>query len=97
MVGKFNASYVQDNTLNGVEAFTDYEVGRVVPAVDLEAGLGWVAPRRRLRLSAGYMTSWWFNVIKTEDWIQAVQRENFNDPSGTLTFDGLTARGEWQF
>ena len=97
MVGEFKADYRQTHTLGGIEAFTDYQVGRVVPAVDLEVGLGWVAPRHRLRLSAGYMTSWWFNVVKTEDFIRAVQSGNFDDPSGTLTFDGLTARAEWQF
>ena len=97
MVGRFKADYLQVNSISGNEAITSYETGRVVPSVDLEVGVGWVAPRRRLRLSAGYMASWWFNVVKTEDFINAVQNHMFHDPTGVLTFDGLTTRAEWQF
>ncbi len=97
MVGEFEANYQQINTLNGVEAFTDWKAGRVVPVLDMEVGIGWVGPRRRLKYSAGYMVSSWFNVVKTEDFIHAAQEHDFRDPSGNLTFDGLTARVTWEF
>ncbi|QEG33134.1 Lpg1974 family pore-forming outer membrane protein [Bythopirellula goksoeyrii] len=97
LVGEFDASYRQSNTFAGNQAFTDWSAGRVVPVVDLEAGIGWVGPMRRFKVSAGYMVSAWFNVVTTDEFIQAVQQSNFVDPSGTLTFDGLTARVAWEF
>ena len=97
MVGEFKADYRQTHSLNGVEAFTDWSAGRVVPVIDLELGLGWVGPRRRLKFSGGYLVSSWFNVVKTEDFINAVQSHNFDDMSGNLTFDGLVARATWEF
>jgi len=97
MVGEFKADYQQTNTFNGVEAFTNWSGGRVVPVLDLELGLGWVGPRRRLKLSGGYLVSSWFNVVKTEDFINAAQNHDFDSLSGNLTFDGLVARATWEF
>lgn len=97
MVGEFKADYLQTNTFNGTEAITSWSAGRVVPGLDLELGFGWVAPRRRLRLSTGYMVSTWFNVVKTEDFINAAQTHDFDDLSSILTFDGLVGRAEWEF
>lgn len=100
MVGEFKANYAQVFNLNNVaapEAITSWSGGRIVPAFDLELGLGWVGPRRRLRLSSGYMVSMWFNVVKTEDFINAAQTHDFDGMSSILTFDGLVARAEWEF
>ncbi|MEM8943850.1 MAG: Lpg1974 family pore-forming outer membrane protein [Planctomycetota bacterium] len=99
MVGEFKADYVQRNTFAGPdpEAITSWSAGRVVPGFDLELGFGWVAPRRRLRFSSGYLVSTWFNVVKTEEFINAAQTHNFDDLSSILTFDGLVARAEWEF
>ncbi|MEX0643069.1 MAG: Lpg1974 family pore-forming outer membrane protein [Pirellulales bacterium] len=97
MFGDFDASYAQVNSLNGTEAFTSWSAGRIVPVFDLEAGAGWMGVNRHLRLSAGYRMTTWFNVVKTEDWIWAVQNHNFTNLDGTLTFDGLVGRAEWLF
>jgi hypothetical protein len=97
LVGEFEANYTQIHSVNGVEATTSWTAGRVVPVVDLELGIGWVGPRRRLKFSGGYQVSTWFNVVKTDDWIDAVQQNEFNDLSGTMTFDGLVARAMWEF
>jgi hypothetical protein len=97
MVGEFEANYRQTNSLNGVEATTSWTAGRIVPSIDLELGLGWVGPRRRLKFSGGYLVSTWFNVVKTDDWIDAVQESDYNDLSGVITFDGLVARVMWEF
>lgn len=97
MVGEFKADYAQINTFNGTEAITSWSGGRLVPGFDLELGFGWVAPRRRLRLSTGYMVSTWFNVVKTEDFIDAAQTHDFDNMSSILTFDGLVTRAEWEF
>ena len=100
LFGEFDASYrqveLEDNETE-VEGFTSWNAGRVVPVVDLELGAGWLGVNRHLRLSAGYRVSTWFNVVKTEDWIWAVQNNDFRNLDGTLTFDGLVGRAEWLF
>jgi len=97
MVGEFTASYRQAHSNNGQEAFASWKAGRIVPTIDLELGLGWVGPRRRLKFSGGYLVSTWFNVVKTDDFIRAAQTSNYDDLSGILTFDGLVARATWEF
>jgi hypothetical protein len=100
LFGEFDATYRQDELEAGVselEGITSWNAGRVVPVVDLELGGGWLGVNRHLRLSAGYRVSAWFNVVKTEDWIWAVQNSDFRNLDGTLTFDGLVARAEWLF
>lgn len=97
MVGEFEADYRQIHSNNGQEVFTAWKAGRVVPTLDLELGAGWVGPRRRLKFSGGYLVSTWFNVVKTDEWINAVQTSNYDDLSGVLTFDGLVARATWEF
>jgi hypothetical protein len=97
LFGEFDAMYTQTNSFNGVEAMTTWSAGRIVPVVDLEFGAGWLGLNRHLRLSAGYRISTWFNVVKTEDWIWAVQNHDFRNLDGTLTFDGLVGRAEWLF
>ena len=97
MVGEFKADYRQLHSNNGLEAFSSWKAGRIVPTVDLELGLGWVGPRRRLRFSGGYLVSSWFNVVKTDDFINATQTNDYTDLSGVLTFDGLVARATWEF
>lgn len=97
LFGDFDTTYAQVNSLNGTEAFTSWSAGRIVPVFDFEAGAGWMGVNRHLRLSAGYRMSTWFNVVKTEDWIWAVQNHDFTNLDGTLTFDGLVGRAEWLF
>lgn len=97
LFGEFDASYSQTSALNGLEAFTSWSAGRIVPVLDFEFGAGWLGVNRHLRLSAGYRVSTWFNVVKTEDWIWAAQNHDFRNLDGTLTFDGLVGRAEWLF
>jgi hypothetical protein len=97
LFGEFDASYTQANTIAGTQATTSWSAGRIVPRLDLELGAGWMGPNRHLRLSAGYRVSAWFNVVTTDEWINAVQRSEFDDMSGTLTQDGLVGRAEWLF
>jgi len=100
LFGEFDANFRQvevEALVTEVEGFTSWNAGRVVPVVDLELGAGWLGVNRHLRLSAGYRVSAWFNVVKTEDWIWAVQNQDFRNLDGTLTFDGLVGRAEWLF
>jgi hypothetical protein len=97
LVGKFNSTYQQVNQFGGTEVNTSLKQDRIVPILDFELGLAWLSPRERVRISGGYLVSAWFNMITTPGWISAVQNGSFQPGSDTLTFDGLTARGEVRF
>ena len=94
VAGSARTSYVQSETSAPDEVDTGFKADRIVPILDAEVGVGWTTPGDRLRISAGYMFSGWFNVVKTNDFIQAVQSNNFNGMSQTLTFDGFVGRAE---
>ena len=48
-------------------------------------------------MSIGYSFSAWTNVVKTDEFINAVQTNNFLDLGETMTYDGLVARLEGRF
>jgi major outer membrane protein len=97
IAGTFRARYQFDNAGTNVTD-TSFRAGRLVTMLDLEAGLGWQSYTGNLRLSMGYMFSAWYNTVKVNEFINAVQNNNFVDPStnfnGLITFDGLTSRIE---
>jgi len=98
LAGEFDATYQQ--TLDGnarVGVDTGWEAGRIVPTFDLELGGGIYLPGGTMQLTVGYVFSAWTNVVKTEDWIHAVQTNDFRDMDDTITFDGLVARVEGRF
>jgi hypothetical protein len=97
MAGQFSSSYVQQNQFNGVEVNTAFSEDRIVPIVDLEAGIAWVSAKNRFRVSGGYMISAWYNTVTTPAWIQGVQQQDFTSVKDRLTFDGLVARAEVSF
>ena len=96
--GEAKARYVQGGSFDPIVVDTQWKAGKVVTIYDLELGAGWQNECGNLRLSAGYLFSFWYNVVRTNEWINAVQNNNFADPSdnfeGMMTFDGLTARVE---
>lgn len=87
--------YQQNNAANP-QIFNKWEADRVAPVYELEMGFQWMGPRKHLRLSAGYMMSVWFNTITTEEVVQGLQDNQFDDLSDTMTFDGFTARVEFR-
>ena len=98
MAGEFDATYqqtVQNNSGYGVD--TGWTAGRIVPTFDFELGGGIYLPGGRLQATVGYVFSAWTNVVKTKDWIHAVQANDFRDMGDTITFDGLVARVEGRF
>lgn len=98
LAGEFDASYmqtVQADSSRGVD--TSWKAGRIVPTFDLEVGGGFYGPGGTFRATLGYVFSAWTNVVKTQDWVRAVQTNEFTDMSGTMTFDGLVARVEGRF
>jgi len=97
VAGEFHSTYVQDDILAQNEVFTTWEGARVVSILDLEIGLGWYSASGRWRLSGGYLVSGWFNTVKTDDWIDAVRRNNFVDLNDSISFDGFVGRLEYRF
>jgi hypothetical protein len=96
--GEFRSSYFTNSDADPSIVDTSWSAGRLVGIYDLEVGVGWRNCADSVRLSVGYTYSIWTNVVKNNEWINAVQQNNFVDPSdnfnGLLTFDGLTARAE---
>jgi hypothetical protein len=98
LAGRISASYTQTSAFSGTEVNTYWKAGRIVPTVDLEAGIGWRSRCDRLRLSLGYTYTTWFNTLAMDEWIDAVNANSFAGLGGdSITFDGLVAHGEWRF
>jgi hypothetical protein len=98
--GSTRAVYTQDDAFAGRLVDTGWKGGRVVDILELELGLGWTSPKERLRFTAGYMFNAWQNMVKTDQFINAVQTNNFVDlgkSDSNLTFDGLFLRTELRF
>ena len=95
--GEFNAKFDQGQAFDASVVDTLWEAGRIVSIWDLELGLGHVCKSERLSMSVGYSFSAWTNVVKTDEFINAVQTNNFLDLGETMTYDGLVARLEGRF
>ncbi len=97
LAGRFRGSYFQGQTFDPTVVETNWEAGRVVPVLDLELGAGWVSPGGRLRITTGYLVSAWLNTVRTQEWIEAVQQNDFTSLDDALSFDGLRGQVEWRF
>lgn len=97
LVGKFDASYAQSDQFGGLQVDTGWEAGRIVPQLEMELGLGCGTPSGRFQIRAGYLISAWFNAVKTDEWINAVQQNNPDELGEGLSFDGFVARAEARF
>jgi len=97
LAGEFDASYLQQTTSAVRAVDTSWKAGRIVPTFDLEVGGGFYGPGGKFRATLGYVFSAWTNVVKTQDWVRAVQTNDFTDMSGTMTLDGLVTRIEGRF
>ena len=95
--GQFRARYAQGQSFDPVVVDTDWQSGRVVTMLDVEAGLGWHSSGGRVRVTAGYAFSAWLNAVTTDDLIKAAQTNQFTGLDGTLSFDGLTTGVELRF
>jgi len=97
VVGEFDAIYAQGQSLDASFANTRWAAGRVVSILDIELGASLTSPNGRLRFSGGYMVSAWGNVVKTNDFIRAVQSNDFIGLGDWLSFDGVVVRAEYRF
>jgi len=98
LAGTFRTRYEFDSPTLTTPTITGMNIGRVVTMLDLETGVGWQNFTGNLRISAGYMFSTWLNTVKVNEFVNAVQANNYTDPStnfrGITTFDGLTTKIE---
>ncbi len=98
VAGDFQASYSQSRNTGPLnEIQTGWKAGRVVTMADMELGMGWVSCNGCLRLTGGYTFSKWFNTVMVDEYIQAVQNNDFVGLGDEMTFDGLVARAEVRF
>jgi len=97
LAGRFRARYFQGQSFDPSVVDAEWEAGRIVPILDFEAGVGWCSPHGKLRLNAGYMVSGWFNTVLTQDYIDAIQNNNYLELSDSMWFDGLQARISFNF
>jgi hypothetical protein len=97
IAGNAHSSYVQQDNLRGVTVLTGFNSQRIVTILDLEVGVGWSSPGERIRVAVGYQVSGWFNMLKTDDLVRAVQQNEFVGLGSTMTFDGAVARAEVRF
>ncbi len=97
VAGDFQASYTQTDATDTVVANTSWKAGRVVTMADLELGAGWVSCNGCFRLTGGYTFSKWFNTVMVDEYISAVQNNNYVGLGDQMTFDGLVARAEVRF
>ncbi len=97
VAGTFRTAYTQTSANNGLQVDTGYPADRVVPMLDAELGAGLSLWNDKLRLTAGYSFSGWFNIVRTDQLISAVQTNNFSGMNSTLTFDGFVGRIELEF
>lgn len=101
LAGHFNATYLQQNVFAGPQANTELGDDRIVPLLELEAGIGWRSSNDRISIRAGYYVGGWFNTMTTPSWIQGVRATNFTTNGDnfrdTLTFDGFVGRLELRY
>jgi hypothetical protein len=102
VAGEFRTAYQHGTDVDPEIVNTGWEAGRIMTIVDLELGAGWQSRCGRFRVTAGYLVSFWFNAVTTDQWIRAVQDNDFvGQRDGmsydTLMFDGLTTRAEYRF
>lgn len=96
--GVYNAQY-QQTIVNGnaLDVNTTWEAGRLTHIYDFEMGIGWQSMCGTWRATAGYTFGAWVNVVKTDEWIDSVRRNNFVGLGDTMTIDGFVARIEGRF
>lgn len=95
LAGSFHSHYRMRNDTTDVQlAEALWSDDRFVTLLDYEVGFAWTGPQRKWRFALGYTASFWYNVVTQSEFIGAVQSNNYDDVSDTISFDGVTARIE---
>jgi hypothetical protein len=85
------------DVFNGKVADFKQDLDRLVPVLDLEAGLGFNVTCC-MTIKVGYIYSIWWNVVTNQSFIEDVQHGHLSGGADdTLTFDGVFARIEFNF
>ncbi|HBJ38367.1 MAG TPA: hypothetical protein DDZ51_27165 [Planctomycetaceae bacterium] len=95
--GNWNARSRQTNQFGGGVIASDFEEFRIMPVIEAEVGLAWQSSKNRVRAQIGFMASGWLNAISSAEYLDGLNRNNFNGLSETLTFSGLTSSLEFRF
>ncbi len=98
LAGEWKADYRQTNQFGGGVIANRYEDFRVSPVIDTELGVGWAGGTNDcFRVTTGFLFSSWFNTVNNRDYIDAVRAGDYVDLEQSITFSGLTVRGELRF
>lgn len=97
MAGKWHASYAQTNQFGGGVIANSYEDYHATPTLDAELGIRWMAKKRHLMVSTGFLMSGWYESVTTRSYIDSVRAGHLTNVGETMTFSGLTSRLEWRF
>jgi hypothetical protein len=100
--GEFRGNYFQGQPgIVDVIAETNWKEARFVSILDCEIGIGWSGCCGHVKASAGYTMMGWLNVVKTGEFISAVQANKYHGPDkingNGLEFDGFVAHLEVQW
>ncbi len=95
IAGEFKADYSQVNQFGGSAVIGNrIEDYRVMSQLEAELGLGWQSDCGRYRMTAGYLTSGWFDALTTDSYVQSVRTGQQSDIGDSLSFNGLAVRLE---
>jgi len=98
LTGTFDSHYQMFNdTTDTTLAISNWSDDRIVPMLEYELGIKWTGPQNHWRLALGYMASYWFNIVSTPTFVDAVQADNYVNVSDTVAFDGAVGRVEFRW
>ncbi len=98
LAGSFDSTYLMYNSsTTQTLAQSIWSDDRIVPMLEYELGIMWTGPQNHCRVALGYMASYWFNVVSTPVWVDAVQADNYVNVSDTVAFDGAVGRVEFRW
>jgi hypothetical protein len=98
LTGTFDATYLMyNNSTDQTLAQSLWSDDRIVPMLEYELGVMWTGPQNHCRIALGYMASYWFNIVSTPVWVDAVQASNYVNASDTIAFDGAVGRVEFRW
>jgi len=89
---RFNQQEFDNETLEEVSSLNQSGASRVIPVIDLAAGVSWksyVSENALLDLSFGYAIEEWFNVLDTVRYIDNVATGAVTQESSNLSSDGV--------
>lgn len=101
MAGRFGGNYEQRDVFGGLVAISEINEKRIVPVLEIEPGFGWMSPKGRVRMSAGYYVGTWLNTLTTTSLVRGIQNNDFTTNSDNfrdeIVFNGLVGHFELRY